>query len=167
MEDAMLRIRWGTDRDYHRIMEIYRYAQDFMIQSGNPNQWGHFYPDSSLIKSDIQNGVCRVIFDESGIHGVFAIFEGADPTYQNIEDGQWLNDEPYVTIHRIAGDGQVHGLLQCAVEYCKLKSSNIRIDTHNDNHLMQRAIEKNGFKKCGTIHVADGSPRIAYQWSQP
>lgn len=167
MEDAMLRIRCGTDRDYHRIMEIYRYAQDFMIQSGNPNQWGHFYPDSSLIKSDIQNGVCRVIFDESGIHGVFAVFEGADPTYQNIEDGQWLNDEPYVTIHRIAGDGQVHGLLRCAVEYCKLKSSNIRIDTHNDNHLMQRAIEKNGFKKCGTIHVADGSPRIAYQWSQP
>ena len=29
---------------------------------------------------------------------------------------------------------------------------------------MQKQIEKNGFKKCGTIYVRDGSPRIAYQW---
>ena len=26
--------------------------------------------------------------------------------------------------------------------------------------------EKNSFEKCGTIYVADGSPRIAYQWSK-
>ncbi|SFG43441.1 N-acetyltransferase [Oribacterium sp. WCC10] len=162
----MLRVRYGTDHDYDRIMEIYRYAQDYMIQSGNPNQWGHFYPESSLIKSDIQNGLCRVIFDEDGIHGVFALLEGTEPTYQHIENGEWLNDEPYVTIHRIAGDGLAHGLLRCAVDYCKVTSPNIRIDTHNNNHVMQRQIEKNGFKKCGTIYVADGSPRIAYHWSR-
>ena len=26
-------------------------------------------------------------------------------------------------------------------------------------------IEKSGFKKCGIIHVRDGSPRIAYHWT--
>jgi hypothetical protein len=30
---------------------------------------------------------------------------------------------------------------------------------------MQRLIEKSGFKKCGIIHVRDGSPRIAYHWT--
>ena len=28
---------------------------------------------------------------------------------------------------------------------------------------MQHLIEKNGFKRCGIIHIADGSPRIAYE----
>ncbi len=161
----MLSVRNGTDQDYDQIMTIYRYAQDYMIQSGNPDQWGHFYPDPELIKSDIQEGICKVIFDEECIHGVFAIFEGEDPTYQYIEDGEWLNDEPYVTIHRIAGDGQVHGLFRCAADYCKGIISNVRIDTHENNLVMQRRIVKNGFKKCGTIYVADGSPRIAYHWT--
>ena len=68
-------------------------------------------------------------------------------------------------LERIAGDGQVHGLFEYTVEYCKSIASNIRIDTHADNATMQRLIEKNGFTKCGTIYVRDGSPRIAYQWS--
>jgi hypothetical protein len=28
---------------------------------------------------------------------------------------------------------------------------------------MQRVFEKNGFQRCGIIHVEDGTPRIAYQ----
>ena len=28
---------------------------------------------------------------------------------------------------------------------------------------MQKVLEENGFTKCGIIHVADGTPRIAYQ----
>ena len=42
-----------------------------------------------------------MIYDETGIHGVFALFDGAEPTYAHIEEGEWLNDEPYVTIHRL------------------------------------------------------------------
>ena len=109
--------------------------------------------------------VCKVIYDETGIHGVFALFDGAEPTYAHIEEGEWLNDEPYVTIHRLAGDGRVHGLFQCAAEHCKLLSPNVRVDTHANNTTMQRLIEKSGFKKCGIIHVRDGSPRIAYHWT--
>ncbi len=41
--------------------------------------------------------------------------------------------------------------------------SNFRIDTHNDNKIMQHVIEKNGFIRCGIIYVKDGSPRIAYE----
>ncbi|MCR4783860.1 MAG: N-acetyltransferase [bacterium] len=162
----MLKIRKATEVDFSKIMAIYRYAQDYMIQSGNQNQWGHFYPPHELIKNDIKEGSCMVICDDDNeIHGVFALFEGVEPTYQHIEDGEWLNDEPYVTIHRIAGDGQVHGLFRCAADYCKNLYSNIRIDTHADNTTMQRQIEKNCFRKCGIIYVRDGSPRLAYHWT--
>lgn len=161
----MLKIKNAVDADFERIIEIYKLAQDYMIKSGNPNQWGHFYPDTALIKSDIAQNVCKVIYDESGIHGVFALFAGKDPTYEYIEKGSWLNEEPYLTIHRIAGDGEVHGLFNCAVNYCKSISRNVRVDTHADNLTMQKLIEKNGFSKCGIIYLSDGSPRIAYHWT--
>ena len=35
-------IRKAAIEDLDAIMEIYGIAQDFMIKSGNPNQWGHY-----------------------------------------------------------------------------------------------------------------------------
>ena len=161
----MLSVRKAVEGDFDAIMEIYAGAREFMIRSGNPTQWGLSYPAPELVKSDIKDGVCMAVFDERGIHGVFALLEGADVTYARI-DGAWLNDGPYVTIHRIAGDGQAHGVFRCAADHCKRLYRNIRIDTHADNRVMQRRIEENGFTKCGVIHVADGTPRIAYQWTR-
>jgi hypothetical protein len=160
-----MNIRKAQNDDLMAIMEIYRIAQDFMIENGNPNQWGHSYPTEDLIREDIKKGFCHGICVDDIPFGVFALFRGAEPTYQHIENGKWLNDDEYVTIHRIASDGKVKGIFKCATDYCKSISDNIRIDTHKNNMVMQKAIEKNGFEKCGTIFVADGSPRIAYQWS--
>lgn len=39
----------------------------------------------------------------------------------------------------------------------------MRIDTHENNKVMQHLIKKNGFQECGIIYVEDGSPRIAYE----
>lgn len=161
----ILHIRDAAPRDIAQIMDIYAHAQDYMIQSGNPTQWGHFYPEAALIASDIRQHTCKVIFDETGIHGVFALFAGVEPTYARIEDGNWLNNAPYRTIHRLAGDGQVHGLFRCTAGYCKAIAQNIRIDTHADNKTMQHLIEADGFTRCGIIYIADGTPRIAYQWT--
>lgn len=161
-----MHISKATIDDLARIMEIYKTAQDFMIESGNPNQWGHSYPEKELIKEDIAQGISYLVCKDEYPHGVFALVEGDEPTYQYIENGQWINDDAYVTIHRIASDGEVHGIFNCAVKYCKDLCENIRIDTHSDNIIMQNLIEKNGFEKCGRIYVAEGSPRIAYQWSK-
>ena len=38
----------------------------------------------------------------------------------------------------------------------------IRIDTHEDNYVMQNALAKQGFRRCGIIYVEDGTTRIAY-----
>ncbi len=161
----MLNVRKAVMADLEEIMQVYGLAQDFMIRAGNPDQWGHFYPDRKLISDDIQNGFCKIIGDENGICGVFAAIDGIEPTYRLIEDGGWLNDDPYITIHRIAGNQKAHGLFRVASDYCKSLSENVRIDTHKKNTIMQRQIEKNGFKKCGIIYVTDGSPRIAYHWT--
>lgn len=158
-------IRKAEIRDLKVIMDIYKAAQDFMIESGNPCQWGRTYPSEEQIRQDIEGGNCRLVCDDD-VYGVFALFEGIEPTYQHIEDGRWLNDDEYVTLHRIASNGRARGIFSCAVRYCKGIADNIRIDTHKSNAVMQKLIEKNGFQRCGTIYVRDGSPRIAYQWSK-
>ena len=40
----------------------------------------------------------------------------------------------------------------------------MRIDTHEDNKIMQHLIEKNGFSKRGIIFKDDGSPRVAFEY---
>ncbi len=160
----MLTIRKADKSDIADIMAIYRTAQDFMIQSGNPDQWGHSYPTAEIVEKDIAEGVCHLVCEGGKVHGVFALISGEEPTYQRIDGGAWLNSEPYVTIHRIAGDGQVHGLFKCASDYAKSCSDNVRIDTHAKNLTMQALITRNAYKQCGTIYVRDGSPRIAYHW---
>ena len=45
----MLSLRNATEADLGEIRRIYEYAQDYMIRSGNPTQWGHFYPSADLI----------------------------------------------------------------------------------------------------------------------
>ena len=161
-----LDIRTAEPENLETIMEIYRHAQDFMIASGNPRQWGHEYPPEEQVTQDTETGVCRVVLENGRICGVFSICAGEEPSYRRIEEGTWLNQEPYLTIHRIAGDGSAHGIFRCASDYAKRLADNIRIDTHADNRIMQRQIEKQGFVRCGTVFIRGGSPRIAYQWSR-
>lgn len=160
----MLTVRKAETADFGRIMQIYRIAQDFMIETGNPNQWRHSHPSEEQIKEDIKNGICHLICEGDIIHGVFALCEGKDPTYSYIEDGNWLSEDTYVTIHRIAGDRQVHGILETAVAHCKNYADSIRVDTHHDNAVMQGALRKQGFVRCGIIYLKNGDPRVAFQW---
>lgn len=157
----MYQIRVAKMEDLPRIEEIYAYARQFMENTGNPTQWGKTEPKVSQLKIDIGEEKLYVI-ESHGIHGVFFFTIGEDPTYARIEDGSWLSDEPYGTIHRIAGDGS-GGIVGTAVEFGKQKIRHLRIDTHHDNKVMQHVVEKLGFSRRGIIYVADGSPRIAYE----
>lgn len=154
-------VRKAEQTDLPRILEIYASARHFMARTGNPNQWGTTHPSRQQLEQDIRQGDLLVVEDDQGIHGVFFFSLGEDPTYGQIDDGQWHAQRPYGTIHRIASDGS-GGILGTAVAYGKARSDYLRIDTHEDNHVMQHALGKQGFRRCGIIHIADGSPRIAY-----
>ncbi len=154
-------VRNAVLEDMPKILSIYAYARQFMEDTGNPNQWGKTNPPESQLLEDIAQGQLYVI-ESDGIHGVFFLGFDADPTYATIYDGSWLSDEPYGTIHRIAGDG-AGGIVGTAVAFAKEKTSHLRIDTHEDNKVMQHVVEKHGFIRRGIIHLSNGSPRIAYE----
>jgi predicted GNAT family N-acyltransferase len=141
-----------------------------MERSGNPTQWSGGYPRPNLLSADIEKHQLFIMSAHGTLCGVFAFIFGIDPNYVDIENGKWLNDEPYGTIHRIASDGTGHGIFEACLEFCLEYTENIRIDTHADNVKMQATLMDNGFIQCGTIYVHDGvsdhSPRIAYQYAQ-
>lgn len=156
-------IRKAALEDIDKILDIYQYAREQMRLSGNPNQWGQKHPSVEIVQKDILNGNSYVIAKEDEIYGVFAFIVGEDPTYRRIENGAWLNNEPYGTLHRVASSGKRKGILQFCLAFCETKAPNVRVDTHECNRIMQHLLECSGYQRCGTIYVADGSPRIAYQ----
>jgi len=154
-------IRKAQGADLGIILKIYSQARSFMAEHENPSQWGTEYPPETLLREDITRETLYVVEDHAGIHGVFYFCVEADPTYAVIWNGNWRRNRPYGVIHRIAGDGS-GGILRSAVAYAKQQIGYLRMDTHADNYVMQQALEKLGFARCGIIYVEDGTPRIAY-----
>ena len=157
-------ISLATAADLPQILAIYAHARAFMAQHGNPNQWGASRPTEADITAHIAARELYVLHEADAIHGVFAFILGEDPTYRVIEQGAWLSDAPYGTIHAVASDGQIHGLLSQIVAYCEQTTKHLRIDTHHDNIVMRNAIMQNGFSYCGIIHCWNGDERMAYQY---
>ena len=60
----------------------------------------------------------------------------------------------------MASDGTERGIFERCLAFCLERSGNLRIDTHADNRIMQRLIEKSGFVRCGIIHLADESADV-------
>lgn len=154
-------IRNARPGDWDDIMEIYAIARGFMKTTGNPTQWGDTFPPEEMVREDIQLQQNYVVELDGRVQAVFALIPGVDPTYVVIE-GAWLNDEPYAAVHRVASRGEVKGLTDLILNWALDQYDNIRIDTHEDNVPMQRAITRNGFAPCGRVWMEDGSPRIAY-----
>lgn len=162
-----LSIRKSAPDDIPEMLEIFAAARRFMAETGNPDQWSEDYPGEELLKSDIASGDSHVILSEGRIVATFVLRPGNDPTYDIIHDGNWPNDLPYATIHRIASRGERKGMLHAAMQYALERYSAIRIDTHRDNTVMRNAIAKEGFTYCGIIHCWNGTERLAYQFTKP
>ena len=158
-----MEIRKTREDELELLMKMYENARIFMAETENPDQWGHSYPDRSVIASDIASG-CSYICEQHGRPiAVFFYKQGLDPTYLHIKNGHWLNELPYGVVHRITSDGTVKGAASFCLEWAFSQCGNLKIDTHRDNKIMQHLLEKNGFKYCGIINTNDGSERMAYQ----
>ncbi len=159
-----MEVRRSKEADIDTIMEIYENAKRIMIADGNPTQWNSSYPSRKLIEGDIKKQQSYVLVEQDEIVGTFAFIIGEEPTYQYIEDGEWIFDTEYGTIHRLASGSKVRGVAKACFDFCKQIIPHLRIDTHPDNNIMQRCICGNGFQRCGIIYVDDGSKRYAYEY---
>ncbi len=162
-----MEIRKTKFEEIDQLMEIYAYARKFMSEHGNPRQWSAYnWPPINLIERDIEEGNSYVCIHDGKIVGTFYYIYGnrIEPTYDVIEDGQWIGDDSYGVVHRIAGDGSVKGIGSFCLNWAYEQCGHLRIDTHEDNKVMQNLLTKLGFDYCGNIHVTqDPDIRFAYE----
>ena len=157
-------IRKAIASDMDAIMQVMDAAKKIMRQSGNMSQWGDGYPSEAVITADMEKSGGFVIVEDGGIVGYFAFLPSPEPTYDKIYEGQWIDDEtPCHVVHRIASLPSAHRIFSDIMDFCFMHDSNIRIDTHRDNTIMQHVIMKYGFTYCGIIYLLSGDERLAYQ----
>ena len=164
-------IREAKPTDMAAIMQVMEAAKKIMRSSGNMHQWGDGYPSEAVIFGDMEKHGGFVIEESDGespstgrIVGYFAFLPSPEPTYSKIYNGEWLDDiQSYHVIHRIASYPEIHGIFSDIMDFSFSHDSNIRIDTHKDNRIMQHNIAKHGFTYCGIIYLANGDERLAYQ----
>lgn len=159
-----MHIQKATKTDIDVILNIIEEARSIMRENGNTTQWTNGYPSSETILEDIANDHAFVCIAADEVVGYFCLMLGdnPDPNYTIIE-GNWLNNNPYGVIHRLASARTVKGIAQKAFDFAFTKTNNVRVDTHHDNLPMQNFLKKIGFEYCGVIYVSDGSPRDAFQ----
>ncbi len=158
-----MEIREATYNDIPELMRIFESARAYMRKNGNMIQWVNGYPSETLIKSEIDNKHCYICIERNKAVATFCFIIGNDPTYNYIEEGNWLNEQKYAVVHRLASDGTVSNITYKCLDWCFERCNNIKIDTHQVNNKMQEILLNYGFQKCGIIYVADGTPRVAFQ----
>ena len=164
MNNVVVSIRRAELEDLDFIMPIFERARQFMISVGNPTQWGDGYPEKEFMVEEINSGHCYVVLNDSKhIVATFCYIDGDDPTYHIIESGEWLNNAPYSVLHRLASDGSIKGIGRLCLDWCFEHTTNLRVDTHKDNKVLQNILNNYGFTYCGIIYVRNHSPRLAYQ----
>lgn len=156
-------VRAAIPADVPAIMTVLEAARQIMREDGNLRQWVDGYPSEAVIRGDIALGQGYVMLERDAVVAYFVFMRSPEPSYAAI-DGQWLDDtRPYHVIHRIGSLPTVHGVFDTMMAYCAAREPNLRIDTHEDNRIMQHNILKHGFTCCGIIYLESGAPRLAYQ----
>lgn len=84
-----MEIRKSTINDLDEMLNIFKIAKKFMIETGNPNQWTDNYPSVQMIENDINKQESYVCVENGEIVATFAYSTEGEETY-NVIDGNGL-----------------------------------------------------------------------------
>lgn len=174
-----MEIRKTQNADLDEVMILFDRARKTMAELGI-DQWQNGYPFRSDIERDIENGESYTVRENGEICAVFMLMKRREPTYDTVYGGEWKEkSEKYATVHRItvkpemrrsagrySGEKSVSGVI---MDFAKAFASenglkSVKADTHEGNIAMRKMLERNGFVHCGTILLASGEKRVAYQF---
>lgn len=149
------------------IMNLINEAKQFLKACG-VDQWQDGYPDETHILGDIEAGRGYILSDEGKVVAYCCADFGGEPAYAGIK-GSWLDDGPYVVIHRLTvgrayrGSGLAKRLFAEVEAMAAARGvRSVRVDTDEDNAVMRHVIASLGYTYCGTVWFAD-SVKIAFQ----
>lgn len=164
-----MEFRKSTKQDINRIMDIIKQVQAYFKEQGI-DQWQNNYPNTEVISKDVDSENSYVLLKDNNIVATTVISFDGEETYNSIYEGNWISNDKYAVIHRVAVDntykglGLSHEIIKYAEKLCLNKGvHSIKVDTHIENIPMKQSLKKSGFEYCGIIYLEDGSKRIAFE----
>ena len=158
--------------DLNKLMDIYDLARVRMVNEGNLTQWDNREVFKTEIIEYINKKILYKVIENDEIVGYFAYISDIEHAYDVI-DGKWLNQDKYITIHKIASKYNNKGIggfiIKYVIDRCKNEGIyNIKIDTHKNNLSMNKFLTNKGIINCGVISLTldfndEYSLRNAYQ----
>ena len=137
-----------------------------LLKSRGVQQWQRgTYPDRRLFLQDIEDAIGYVVEEENKVVGICAVTFTDEESYRHLIQGEWMTKDTdcYATIHRSAIAREQQGrhlstfLFEAVEKMAKEKGAvSMRVDTHPDNLVMQGALCRAGFEKCGEFYIAEG-----------
>jgi len=163
-------IRRALSKDIEGIEKVAEAARAFLKANGS-RQWQDGYPFREDFLRDIEKEALFVFEEDGEILGTVSLQKEEDENYAEIFEGKWLNEEPYVAVHRLAvlkqGGGVGRKLLGFAEEYARKEGfRNLRCDTTEENQVMHHLLNGLGYQRCGIIYLKRTpvhNKRVAYQ----
>lgn len=156
-------------KDKNLILQFYKDGSE-KLKSEDIDQWqGKKMPNLNNFSSLLQNQELFILEDNLDIVGTVTI-KKSDFDYENNMNGQWLTDDAYIAIHRVATGkeyrkkGYGRNILELCEDYARKNNIfSVRIDTHRNNKSMQSLIQKLGYTYCGIVYINGTDERFAYE----
>ena len=149
------------------IWQILQQAIERRRKDGS-NQWQDGYPNQEVVKTDISLGKGYVLEIDNAIAAYAALVFTDEPAYKEII-GDWLTNDDFLVIHRVAvsndflGKGIAVLLFQKLEDFAKENQVfSIKVDTNFDNLAMLHILEKLDYQYCGEVYFR-GSARKAFE----
>jgi GNAT superfamily N-acetyltransferase len=156
--------------EYIQLEDIWYILKEAIIRRKveGSNQWQDGYPNKQTILEDIDQGVGYVLLNEKKVVAYLAIKVNDEPAYNNIV-GNWLNNNDFLVIHRVAvhpnylGKGLATKLFHLIENHgVSRQVFDVKVDTNFDNKPMLSIFKRLDYVYCGKVYF-DGSERLAFQ----
>ncbi|MFI3281072.1 MAG: GNAT family N-acetyltransferase [Rikenellaceae bacterium] len=164
----MCKFRLATNSDLTEVLTIVSDCQA-LLRTRGVDQWQDGYPSRDPLELDVELARGYVIECDGRIAAYGAIIEGVEPEYEALSGGAWLSDFNYITLHRLAVSSAFRGAGMGAKFFSEVEREakqrgirSLRADTHLDNGVMRRLLERSGFTPCGDVYFR-GSHRLAFE----
>ncbi len=164
----MFEFRRAALEDVEQIMMIILQGQRLLLSRG-VDQWQDGYPTAELIEDDIEQQRGFLLLRDGVVAAYGALIAGEEPAYTALSGGEWLSSLDYLTIHRLAvsdrfrGEGVGSKFFEAMEQEAVRRAiRSLRADTHRDNAVMLRLLERSGFELCGDVYYR-GSHRFAFE----
>ena len=149
------------------IWQILQQAIERRRKDGS-NQWQDGYPNQEVVKTDISLGKGYVLEIDNAIAAYAALVFNDEPAYKEII-GDWLTNDDFLVIHRVAVSNDFLGKGIAVLLFQKLEDFamenqviSIKVDTNIDNLVMLHILEKLDYQYCGEVYFR-GSARKAFE----